>query len=78
MVWLINNVQMGATAMAMAPTTTTAATATTAMAVTNSLDQDLELHISPIQHLAKPSTTIRKRIISKVTATKGNLMMYVR
>jgi len=68
----ISNIPMGA----MAPTTATAATARTTMGEINNLDPDLALHTNKTQHLVRLAINVKRKITSKVTATKGNVMTH--
>jgi hypothetical protein len=69
----ISKVPMGVVTPATATVATTT-TAKTAMAEVN--NPDLALHANQIQLSVRHTITVRRRIFSKVTVTKENVMMH--
>jgi hypothetical protein len=61
---------------AMATATAAAATAATAMASINNLDLDPDLHTNQTQHLTRLATTAKRKITSRVIATRENVTMH--
>jgi len=61
---------------AMATATAAAATTATAMAIINNLDPDPDLHTNQTQHLTRLATTAKRKITSRVIATRENVTMH--